>query len=87
MSLLRRLRGEPGTTLPLFGQTLTLYAQGSRLGFAIGVATFVAFNLPWHLIPLAGQALQLLTGAVGWYMAAVLMGSRAPSANRRPSAS
>jgi hypothetical protein len=78
MSLLRRLRGEPRTTLLLLGQTLTLYRQGSQLGLFVGLATFAAFNLPWHLIPAAGQPLQLLTAGVGSYFAATLMASRAP---------
>lgn len=79
MSMLRRLRGEAKTTMPFFGQTLTLYRQGSYGGLCVAFATFVAFNLPWHLIPAAGQMLQLLTAGVGFYVAATLMASRAPS--------
>lgn len=79
MSMLRRLRGEPKTAVTFLGQTLTLYRQGSCVGLSVGFATFVAFNLPWHLIPAAGRMLQLLTVGVGFYLAATLMASRAPS--------
>lgn len=79
MSMLRRLRGEPRTSLALFGQTLTLYRRGSQLGLLVGLATFVSFNLPWHFIAAAGRPIQFLTACVGFYCAATLMASRAPS--------
>jgi hypothetical protein len=79
MSMLRRLRGDPRATLLFLGQTLTLYRQGANLGLFVGLATFVAFNLPWHLLPAGGQMLRWLTTAVGCYLAAALMASRAPA--------
>lgn len=79
MSMLRRLRGEPRATLLFLGQTLTLYRQGSYGGLSVAFATLVAFNLPWHLIPASGQMVQLLTAGVGFYVAATLTASRAPS--------
>jgi len=78
MSMLRRLRGEPRTTLPLLGAKLTLYRQGSSLALFVALATFVLFNLPWHLVPVAGALLQPLTAAVGAYLTATLMASRTP---------
>lgn len=79
MSMLQRLRGETKTTVPMFGHTLTLYRQGSYVGLSVGFATFVVFNLPWHLMPAFSQVLQLLTAGVGFYLAAALMASRAPT--------
>jgi hypothetical protein len=79
MSTLRRLRGEPLVTVPCLGQTLTLYRQGSQFALFVGLATFTLFNLPWHHIPVAGQVLPPLTAAIGCYLAATLMASRAPA--------
>ena len=79
MSWLRRLRGGPSTTLLFLGQNLTLYRQGGQLGLFVGLATLAVFNLPWHLIPVAGQPFQILSSGVGFYFAATLMASRTPS--------
>ncbi|MDM0021627.1 hypothetical protein [Variovorax saccharolyticus] len=76
MSMLKRLRGEPRATVSFLGRNLTLYRQGSRVGLFAGLATFVAFNLPWHLLPAGGEMLRLLTTVVGCYLAATLMASR-----------
>lgn len=65
--------------MPLLCQTLTLYRQGSYVGLSVGFATFIAFNLPWHLVPASGQVLQLPTAGVGFYLAAALMASRTPA--------
>lgn len=79
MSILKRLRGEPRSTMPFLGQTLTFYRQGVQLGLFTGLATFVVFNLPWHLLPAGGQIFQGLTTVVGCYLAAAVMASRAPA--------
>ncbi|WP_286511280.1 hypothetical protein [Variovorax davisae] len=65
--------------MSFLGQTLTLYRHGSQLGLLLGLATFVAFNLPWHLFPAGGQVLRLLTTVIGCCLAATLMASRAPA--------
>ena len=76
MSILRNLRGQPRAHIPMLGQTLTLYRQG----LLVGLLTVVLLTLPWSWIPGIGPALQALTGCIGFYMAATLIGSRAPTA-------
>lgn len=75
MSTLKTLRGEPMFTLPMLGRTLTLYREGARLALFLAPATFVLFNLPWHLIPVAGDVFQALVAAIGSYLCAALLGS------------
>lgn len=77
-SVLRRLRGEALCKVPMLGQTLTLYRQGALCDLFVGLATVVLFNLPWRWIPHVGDVLQLLVAVAGFYLAAALMGARAP---------
>lgn len=77
MLTLQALRGEPMCSLPLRGRTLTLYRQGTWWGLFSAFATFVLFNLPWHLVPSVGEILQPLVAAIGFYLSAALMGSLA----------
>lgn len=79
MSLLQRLRGEVLQQVPCLGQTLFLYKQGFLLGILAALATLILFNLPWHFVPYAGQAIQLVIALVGSYASANLMGARAPN--------
>ena len=79
MSTLQRLRGEPKFCADILGQTLTFYRQGIPLGLAVGLATFIVFQLPWNLVSTGGQVLQVLATLVGCYTATTLMASRAPA--------
>ncbi len=78
MSALQKLRGDSMLRVPTLGRTLTLYRQGGQLALFSFFATVVLCNLPWHLIPAAGQILQMLVAAVGFYFSAALMASLTP---------
>ena len=76
MPSLRALRGQPLTRLPWGRQSLTLYRQDAGLALACALGTLVLFNLPWHWLGAAvGEFVPLLIAAVGFYLAAALIGS------------
>ena len=77
--LLRRLRGESFLQIPSHGQTLTCYRQGMLLGLALGLASFVLAQLPFESFALPWQIAYGLVLCGGFYLAAALMASRAPS--------
>jgi hypothetical protein len=79
VSLLQRLRGEVLQKVPCLGQTLFLYKQGFVLGIFTGLATLILFNLSWHFVPYAGQAVQLVIAVIGSYVSANLIGARVPN--------
>ncbi|MGJ7511812.1 hypothetical protein [Variovorax sp. GT1P44] len=79
MSTLQKHRGEPKIKVPTLGRTLTIYRQGARIGLFSVMATLVLFNLPWRLIPVVGEILQLLVAAVGCYLSVALMSSLTPN--------
>lgn len=79
MSTLQRLRGDSMLRVPTLGRTLTLYRQGARLALFSCVATVVLCNLPWRLVPVVGEILQMLVAAVGFYLSAALIGSLTPN--------
>ncbi|MDQ0073355.1 hypothetical protein J2W34_005163 [Variovorax boronicumulans] len=79
MSTLQKFRGDSTLRTPMLGRTLTLYRQGAWFALFSFLATVVLFNLPWRLIPVAGEILQMLVAAVGFYLSAALIGSLAPN--------
>lgn len=79
MTTLQKLRGTSMLRVPTLGRTLTIYRQGARLGLFSFVATVVLYNLPWRLIPAAGETLQVLVTAAGFYLSATLSSSLTPN--------
>ena len=79
MTLLQRLRGEVLLQVPCLEQTLFLYKQGFLLSIFTALTTLILFNLPWHFIPYAGGAIQLVITAIGSYVSANLIGARVPN--------
>lgn len=79
MTTLQKLRGNSMLRVPTLGRTLRIYRQGARLGLFSFVATVVVYNLPWRLIPAAGETLQMLVTTAGFYLSAALSGSLTPN--------
>lgn len=77
--LLRRLRGEPFLQIPSHGQMLTCYKQGMLLGLVLLLVSFALAQLPFESLALPWQIACGLVPGIGFYLAAVLMASRAPS--------
>ncbi len=77
--LLRRLRGEPFLQIPSHGQVLTCYKQGMLLGLVLLLVSFALAQLPFESLALPWQIACGLVPGIGFYLAAALMTSRAPS--------